>query len=152
MTILNKIFHFKTKNTILALLLLVSCTKANIARNPNIPDVRFEYDINLNLPEFDALRYAGGSHIINSVGLNGVLVFNLNGSSYLAWEATCPNHGPESCSKLGIQGVLARCNCEEYQYSLATGLLLNPAENIETPYALLYYQIIANNNILRISN
>jgi len=152
LTFLNKIFHFKTRNSIAIVLLFVGCSKVNVARNPYLPDVRFQYDINLNLPEFDGLRFAGGSHLIHNVGYNGVLVFNLNGNDYLAWEATCSNHVPESCSKLSIEGVLAKCSCEDFQYSLATGQLLNPTENLETPYSLLFYQVIANNNILRISN
>lgn len=132
--------------------MLLGCSKSNVVRNPNLPDIRFEYEINLNLPEFDALRYAGGSKRIDAVGFNGVLLFNLNGTDFLAWEATCSNHPPENCSKLSIQGVLAACSCDDYQYSLATGQLLNPPDTIETPYSLIYYQVIANNNILRISN
>ena len=57
----------------------------------------------------------------------------------LAWEATCPNHLPESCSKLSISGVLAECSCENFQYSLATGQLLNPNEKLNPPE--IYYFI-----------
>lgn len=134
------------------MLMLLGCGKERVERNPFIPDVRFQYEINLNLPEYDALRFPGGSLRIDPLGYKGVLIFNLSGNSFLAWEATCSNHPPESCSKLSIQGVLANCSCEDYQYSLATGQLLNPTENLENPYSLIYYQVIANNNILRISN
>ena len=57
---------------------------------------KFNLEINLNLPQFDQLRYAGGSMKINQGGLNGVLVFNINGENFVAWEATCPNHNLRS--------------------------------------------------------
>ena len=70
----------------------------------------------------------------------------------MAWEATCPNHVPESCSKLDISGVLAECSCEDFQYSLATGQLLNPNETLNQPRDLLFYQIQNYNGILSVSN
>lgn len=134
------------------LLLCINCGKTTVERNPYLPDVRLNYQINLNLPQYDPLRYAGGSLFIEGVGLNGVLVFNINGNQYVAWEASCANHPLETCSKLEIQGVLAQCTCEGHQYSLATGQLLNPPENVSSPYALVYYQILKNNSILTLTN
>lgn len=134
------------------LLLCFNCGKTSVERNPYIPNIRLNYQINLNLPQYDALRFAGGSLLIEGIGLNGVLVFNLNGNSFVAWEASCANHPLETCSKLQIEGVLAQCSCEGHQYSLATGQLLNPAENAANTYALIYYQVLKSNNILTLTN
>ena len=90
--------------------------------------------------------------LIPDLGINGVIIFNLNNSSYLAWEATCPNHTPRDCSSLSIKGVLAVCSCEEYKYSLATGQILNPNENLNPPQNLLFYQIQNLNGTLRVFN
>lgn len=149
--VIKTIWHSRFGLT-LSLFLFFSCGKKELQRNPYLVDVRFQREINLSLPLYNQLNFVGGSFLIEDVGVNGVLVFNLNGTSYLAWEATCPNHLPEACSKLSIEGVLVNCSCEEFQYSLATGQLLNPSENLNPPQGLLFYQVQNYNGILRVSN
>ena len=131
---------------------MLSCGKQPLNRNPYLVDVRFQREFNLSLPLYSGLNFVGGSLLIEDAGINGIILFNLNGSSYLAWEATCPNHLPENCSKLDIKGVLAVCNCEDFQYSLATGQLLNPSEDLDPPQALLFYQVQNYNGILSVTN
>jgi len=133
-------------------LLLFSCSTQGIETNPYVPNVPFNYQLNLRLPGNNALNFAGGGMLIPGIGLNGVMVFNLNGNTFLAWEATCPNHAVQSCSTLAIDGVLAVCSCEDYQYSLATGQLLNAATTTKTPYSLLFYRIEKRGDALLISN
>ena len=128
------------------------CGKEPLQRNPYLVDIRFQRDLNLSLPLYNGLNYVGGSILIRGLGINGVIIFNLNNSSYLAWEATCPNHTLKDCSSLSVKGVLAVCGCEEFKYSLATGQILNPDENLNPPQNLLFYQIQNFNGILRISN
>ena len=148
---MTKKFDF-VQNAILFLLLILGCSKDPIQRNPYLADIRFQRDLNLSLPLYNQLNFVGGSIFIPDIGIKGVIVFNLSGSTFLAWEATCPNHLPKSCSKLFISGVLAECSCENFQYSLATGQLLNPSEKLNPPRDLLFYQIQNFNGILRISN
>tara|TARA_B100000886_G_C20420366_1_gene491287 strand:+ start:1391 stop:1846 length:456 start_codon:yes stop_codon:yes gene_type:complete len=136
----------------LSFLSVNNCSENLIDRNPYLVDIRFQRELNLSLPLYSNLNYIGGSLLIDDVGINGIILFNLNGSSFLAWEATCPNHLPESCSKLGIEGVLAVCNCESFQYSLATGQLLNPNEELTPPQSLLFYKVENYNGILSVSN
>ena len=133
-------------------MLVSSCGKRPLERNPYLIDIRFQREFNLSLPLYSNLNYVGGSLLVDGVGINGIILFNLNGSSFLAWKATCPNHPPENCSKLSIEGVLAVCSCEEFQYSLATGQLLNPSENLSPPQSLLFYQVQNYNGILSVSN
>ena len=128
------------------------CGKEPLQRNPYLVDIRFQRDLNLSLPLYNGLNYVGGSMLIPDLGINGVIIFNLNNSSYLAWEATCPNHTPRDCSSLSSEGVLALCSCEEYKYSLATGQILNPNENLNPPQNLLFYQIQNLNGTLRVFN
>ena len=136
----------------LSFLSVNNCSGNPIDRNPYLVDIRFQREFNLSLPLYSNLNYIGGSLLIDDVGINGIILFNLNGSSFLAWEATCPNHLPESCSKLEIEGVLAVCNCESFQYSLATGQLLNPNEELTPPQSLLFYKVDNYNGILSVSN
>jgi nitrite reductase/ring-hydroxylating ferredoxin subunit len=140
-------------NAFWILILLTSCSSSDLERNPYLPEFSFRFQVNLNLPEYDDLRYAGGSVLIPQLGHKGVLVFNLNGNIFFAWEASCPNHSPNSCSQTQIKGVLAECSCEKFQYSLATGQLLNPSEeDSEKGYPLLFYQTENRGNSVIISN
>ncbi len=134
------------------LFFLIGCSTEPLERNPFLPAMRFSIPINLSLPQYDNLRFAGGSMLLPNYGHKGIIVFNLNGNSYLAWEASCPNHLPSSCSQTQIVGVLAQCTCEDFQYSLATGQLINPAEGQNTDYSMLMYQAILRGNTLEISN
>ena len=147
---LSKIFN--KSQLLLFLLIFITCGKEPLQRNPYLVDIRFQRDLNLSLPLYNGLNYVGGSILIPDLGINGVIIFNLNNSSYLAWEATCPNHTPRDCSSLSIEGVLALCSCEEYKYSLATGQILNPNENLNPPQNLLFYQIQNLNGTLRVFN
>ncbi|MEC8396968.1 MAG: hypothetical protein VXZ21_01400 [Bacteroidota bacterium] len=150
MSVFDKTFFFKF--IVLQLLILNSCRKVNIDRNPYLSYVNFNFSLNLNLPAYDNLRYAGGGLDISQGGINGLLVFNLNGNDFLAWEATCPNHPIRDCSDLSITGVLAECACEGFEYSLATGQLLNPKEETKNPYPMLFYNVRRSGNTLQISN
>lgn len=128
-------------------LLLLSCTKNNVERNPYLPETRFDQSINLSLPSFDNLKYQGGSLYWANGGIKGLLLFNLAGT-IMAWEASCPNHVPSSCSTVQINGVTASCSCEDYQYSLATGQPLTEGAT----YSLLFYRVQQNGTALRIYN
>jgi nitrite reductase/ring-hydroxylating ferredoxin subunit len=146
----SKTFFFKIMG--LLLLILLGCGKDKIERNPYLASIRFNVNLNLNLPGYDNLRYAGGGQSIRQGGINGLLVFNLNGNDFLAWESTCPNHLIRDCSDLYITGVLAECACEGFEYSLATGQLLNPKEDTKKPYPMLFYNVRRSGNTLQISN
>jgi hypothetical protein len=74
----------------ISIFLLFSCGKQPLNRNPYLVDVRFQREFNLSLPLYSGLNFVGGSLLIEDAGINGIILFNLNGSSFLAWEATCP--------------------------------------------------------------
>ena len=144
---------FRKKHLILiGLLLALSCGKNDLERNPYFLDLTFSLPVNLNLPQYDNLRFAGGTISLPNAGHKGIHLFNLNGSSYLAWEASCPNHLPSSCSRTQLEAYLAECTCEGYRYSLATGQLLNPPEGATDIYSLIMYRVDMRGNSLVISN
>ena len=139
-------------NAFWILILLTSCSSSDLERNPYLPEFSFRFQVNLNLPEYDDLRYAGGSVLIPQLGHKGVIVYNTNGNTFFAWEASCPNHAPSSCSQVQVSDFIAECSCEEYQYNLLTGQLLNPPEDVETLYPLLFYRAEVRGNSVVISN
>ena len=121
-------------------------------RNPFLTELDFEFSININLPLYNNLKFTGGSVLINNFGHKGIILYNLNNNNYLAWEASCPNHKPNSCSKTEISGSLTVCGCENYQYSLVTGQLINPSPNDTNQYAMINYGVRVSGNNLVIYN
>ena len=126
---------------------LLGCTENSVERNPFLFETRFDQSINLALPAFDNLNYQGGSLYWANGGIKGLLLFNLSGT-IMAWEASCPNHAPSSCSTVQISGVTGSCPCEDIQYSLATGQPLTEGAT----YSLLFYKVQQNGTAVRIYN
>ena len=140
------------KFSILIIFVFISCNKNSVIRNPFLAELDFEFSININLPLYNNLKFTGGSVLINNFGHKGIILYNLNNNNYLAWEASCPNHKPNSCSKTEISGSLTVCGCENYQYSLATGQLINPSPNDTNQYAMINYGVRVSGNNLVIYN
>lgn len=144
--------NFKIISFLFILFTLLSCTTDNIKRNPFLYEISFNHSINLNLPQYDNLNFAGGSMFVDYGGINGLLIFNLNGNDIFAWEASCSNHSLETCSKLEIEGLLANCGCDGFKYSLATGQLLEGDITSSSQYPLLNYKAQKSGKIIIISN
>ena len=141
---INKIYYF-----VLILFIIISCSKESINNNPYLQNVSFEKTINLKLPQYDNLRFSGGSIYLQNGGIKGLLLFNIN-DQIMAWEASCPNHVPSDCSIMSINGVQSTCKCEDFKYSLATGQLLSSEG--ENNYPMLSYISEKIGNSVRISN
>ena len=142
-------FKNMIKFSIILYYIVTSCSKNSLNRNPFLPEIDFEFTINLNLPIYNNLKFTGGSILLTDFGHKGIILYNLNNNNYLAWEASCPNHKPNSCSKTKLTGSLTTCECENYQYSLATGQLLNPSPEETNQYPMINYGVrISGNNLL----
>ncbi len=141
-----------SKFSILMTYIFISCNKNSVIRNPFLPELDFEFSINLNLPLYNNLKFTGGSLLINDFGHKGIILYNLNNDNYLAWEASCPNHNANSCSKTKLLGSLTECECENYQYSLVTGQLLNPSPKDTNRYPMINYGVRVSGNNLIIYN
>ena len=129
------------------LFLIFSCEKQPKYSNPFLENPSFSIEVNMDLPEYQSLKYANNSVLVYNVGIKGVLVFN-TGSSYVAYEASDPNHFPSDCSQMQPNQFTCKCDCEENQYSLYTGQLTEGTGE----YGLKPYHISQNGNRLRISN
>ena len=147
--IVKNSFKNVIKFTILINFIFITCSKDSLNRNPFLNELDFEFSINLNLPLYNDLKFTGGSVMINEFGHRGIILYNINNNNYLAWEASCPNHKPNSCSKTKILGSLTKCDCENYQYSLATGQLLNPSLDDTNQYPMINSGVrISGNNLV----
>lgn len=123
------------------------------SRNPNIRRVSFTRVINTNLPAFSSVLVTGNSIFIpnnnDGTGIKGVHVIN-TGSSFLAWEASCPNHLPNNCSTTLKNGINVVCQCENYTYNLFTGQAMSDSDR--PLFGLVNYAVRLEGSNLVISN
>ncbi len=135
------------------LLTLFACSSDSTNRNPYLQEVSFRFDLNLNLPLYSNLKNVGNPvYVGNSgVGTRGAFVMNI-GSGYYAFEASCPNHAPNDCSTMTIDGQNVVCSCEGYTYSLFTGQQLDRPNDGKRYHDLLYYRATLSGNVVTISN
>lgn len=133
--------------------LILGCSTQTSRRNPYLQEVNFSIEININLPAYSPLKIIGNPVSVNTAGAGtqGIIIMNSGFDSFVAFEASCANHAPNSCSKLRIDGQNALCSCDDYQYSLFTGQLLN-APTDGRSYDLLAYATRLNGNVLQIFN
>lgn len=132
----------------LGILLLFGCSKdSERNKNPFLPSYSFSYDINVNLPAYSNLKFVNNPVIIaqTGIGVNGVIVMKVGNSDYRAFEASCPNHYPNECTRMTIKGINAVCPCDDFEYSLFTGIG-------EGQYTMMPYRVRVNGNIIRVYN
>lgn len=129
---------------------LVSCSKDdNKYFNPYLPEVPVQLEINLNLPEYNELRYPGGVHHTYLQGIRGIIIIN-TGSSYRAYDGACPNHNIQECSTLQIKkgDIFARCVCPDDGSSFN----LHLGTSMESQYQLKNYRVRYTGDKIYINN
>lgn len=124
------------------------CNKDRVNNNnPYLTSYNFSFQINMNLPLYSNLQFAGNSVKVNEFGAGnrGVIVFN-SGSGFYAFDGACPNQPLSSCSTLDVNGSTATCPCDDAIYSLFNGQA--PGKE----YPLLQYRAEQNGNTIIVSN
>lgn len=120
-----------------------------LRQNPYLQDITFTARFDLNLPEYNNLKFPGNHFVTTNYGLKGIVIYNLNNSQYLAFELTDPNHVPQSCSLLSVDGLEASCNCDDGNvYNIVNG---QPVAG-EGQYPLKPYRAVLRGNVLEVSN
>ncbi len=142
----------KTVTLISLVILILSCSSDSVRyKNPYIPDYNFTITINANLPTYTKLLSAVNPLLIfdGTSGANGIIVMKISDTDYRAWEANCPNQYPSACSRMVINGVNAKCPCDEIEYSLFNGVGVNG----QGEYTMKPYRVdILSKNLIRVSN
>ncbi|MEA1787198.1 hypothetical protein U1E44_13940 [Arenibacter sp. GZD96] len=135
-------------------ILLLSCSNDTSNRNPFLQEFGFRFDLNLNLPLYSPLTNTGNAVFIGNqgVGIRGVFVMNVGFNQFRAFEATDPNHAPNSCSTMDLNGQTAVCPCEQYEYSLFTGQMLNRPDDGQRRFDMLEYRTRFSGNVVSVSN
>ncbi|MFD1094802.1 hypothetical protein [Salegentibacter chungangensis] len=142
------------KNSLFVLLLMALLTGCSAnddvnERNPNLVDLNFRIQLNLDLPEYNNLQYPGNHYTTYNYGIKGIVVYNVNNSQYTAFELSDPNHPPSSCSAMVVEGLTAKCNCDDgNEYSIITGELTKG----EGQYAMKAYRVERRGNTIEVYN
>lgn len=146
---------------------ILGCSKHSVARNPYLPEYRFSYTINIDLPAYNALKYPQNTIYLPNIGIKGVFITNTGSGRYVAWEAACPNRPPSECERLKCaskQGevfvfcendtkayIFVKCPCDDTVYNLINGSVLMTSNQQET-YPLLNYAVSVAGTRITISN
>ncbi len=139
---------------LILMLFLLSCDNNRDTRNPFLQEVGFRFDLNLSLPLYSPLTNTGSSVYIDAsgVGTRGVFVINAGFDQFRAFEASCPNHAPNDCSTMLLNGQTATCPCEDYEYSVFTGQQFNRPDDGNRYYDMLEYRATLSGNVVSVSN
>ncbi|MDT0678431.1 hypothetical protein [Autumnicola musiva] len=130
---------------------MMSCSSEddNYQNNPNLVDLNIQLQLNLNLPEYNNLQYPGNSYVTYNYGIKGIVIYNLNNSQYIALELSDPNHPPGECSAMVVDGITAKCRCDDgNEYNILTG----EQTAGEGRFAMKPYRVERRGNIIEVYN
>ena len=131
----------------------VSCKSDDnqiIDDNPFLNDPIVSLTLNLNMPQFNSLKFPGSSLIIPQQGIRGIVIYNVNNELYTAFDLADPNHAPNNCSRMTVEGIEASCPCEndDNVYDIVTG----QHKTNQNAYPMQQYFAQRSGDILQISN
>ncbi|WP_109302289.1 hypothetical protein [Aquimarina sp. AU474] len=133
-------------------ILIVSCSSDDGPDNNQfLPNVSINYQINLNLPQFNDLDFPG-NHFIDRTqngSIRGIIIYNIDNVQYSAFELSDPNHTPNTCSTQSVEGITSTCDCDDgNSYNIVTGQQTAG----EGQFGLRRYSIRRDGNTLSITN
>ncbi|MDC8002191.1 hypothetical protein POV26_14180 [Aequorivita todarodis] len=138
---------------LLIVFITLSCSKKDEKqeRNPYLSDPVVSLNLNLNLPEYNPLKFPGNS-VVTSQGIKGIVVICISETQYFAYDLTDPNHVPSNCSRMEINGPIASCPCQndDNEYNL-----INYGRHTSEPdskYPMQSYRAERNGNTVVVSN
>lgn len=138
------------RNTLLLSLLLIilSGCSSDDRRNNNPFIIDINFSVQLGGVAVLDLDIPSNPVYVPNAGLRGVFVIN-TGSGLLAWEASDPNHSPNECSTMVINGIEVVCQCDDaHTYNLFTG----QASGEVLDFAMVPYRVERNGNGIVVSN
>tara|TARA_B100000508_G_C11451960_1_gene274586 strand:- start:26 stop:463 length:438 start_codon:yes stop_codon:yes gene_type:complete len=117
--------------------------------NPNLTTPIVNITLNLNLPQYNPLRFPGNSIVLNQQGIRGIIVYNVNNDLYTAFDLSDPNHFPNDCSRMTVEGIIATCTCDDdNSYDIVTG----QHQSNENKYPMQQYRTERVGDNITVSN
>jgi hypothetical protein len=133
----------------LAFLTFLNCTN-NDDLNNCIQALPLSYTADLNNPQLLNALVPGGFVELNSAGSKGILLMNVNGSEFIAYDKLCP---ADACSTpMTFDGSFTlKCSCDDSEYGVGKGIGGAPqTEGFICP--AIEYNVIINGSAIRITN
>jgi len=91
-----------------------------------IPEVLFNYYIDVNSVEYNSVKIPGNSVYLNVAGFRGVIIHCNYPDEYVAFERACPYHPEEVGAVVEIdESMNATCPVCESQFSLYDGTVIS---------------------------
>jgi len=136
---------------ILPILFFSACSKNPADRNNNLPNIPVNITISLNNPQYINLQVPGGWAYVDNSGIKGLIVYNLNGLDFRAYDRACPQLSPtKNCSKMVVQSSIKMvCPCDNSEFNILNGAPLTAGINFG---AREYRATLINTNTLTITN
>lgn len=137
------------------LLVTTSCSSGDHHyENPNLLDVKVDFNVDLSLPQYNPLQFPMQPVYVKNAGNGGVIIIKTGADSYVAFDAHDPNN-PRDCGILEVDGLEGVSQCDDYNtYNLVTGSPVeskSKGENLE--FGLKPYQVITlGGGRLRVKN
>jgi nitrite reductase/ring-hydroxylating ferredoxin subunit len=130
------------------ILMLSGCSSDDNRRSNNPFVVNIGFSIQLGSIAALDLQIPNNPVYVPNGGVRGIFVIN-NGSSLLAWEATDPNHSPNECSTMVLNGLEVVCQCDDaHTYNLFTG----QASGEVLDYTMVPYRVEQSGDVIVVSN
>ena len=143
-----KNFNMKKIFFLAAIVLSLGCANNTVDTNC-FPFITVNETINLDLPQFIDLQVPGGWAYANG-GLQGLIVYNLNGVQFKAFDRLCPGQNLSWCSQMIVDNNLRiLCSCDDSEYNILNGA---PLTEGSTCFANEYLVDNVNGSLLRITN
>ena len=149
-----QLYFYQFMKPILSLiffLFLVSCSSnSNEDKACNfLLDIGVNFTVDLSLPQYSQLNFAGNSVYVPNQGNRGVVIAT-TGADFFAWDAGDPNHASSACAVIAPSGLFGECGCDDgNRYNFITG---SPDQNDGLRCSLRNYRIEKNGNTLLIFN
>ncbi|MFD2568459.1 hypothetical protein [Pseudotenacibaculum haliotis] len=133
---------------LLLTIIFLGCT-SNTNNNDCLPFISVNTSVNLDLPQFIDLQVPGGWAYVNG-GHQGLIVYNINGVQFKAFDRLCPGQNISSCSQMIVDSNLRiLCQCDDSEFNILNGA---PLTEGVTCFAKEYLVENLNGSILRITN
>lgn len=144
----RSIYRMKKLFYLLIVTAFINCSDGeppNSCFTPNVVDET----LNLDLPQFINLRVPGGWSYAPG-GHRGLVIFNLNGSQFKAFDRRCPEQDQASCAPMIVENnIILKCTCDDNEYNYLNG---SPLTTGATCFAKEYLVRVVSPTVIRITN
>jgi hypothetical protein len=118
--------------------------------NNCVQPLSLNYTTDLNNPQLLNALVPGGYVELSNVGSKGVLLMNVNGNEFIAYDKLCP---ADACATpMTFDGSFTlKCSCDDSEYGVGKGIGGVPqTEGFVCP--AIEYRVIKSGSAIRITN